>query len=128
MKCTGRSESEYCQTGWNGLALAGGKIDIGKGVEFRHYYVDVVASYAGRYHGKTLPLVCAGYGVEFAALTFRLATVEVTRNECHASRVTDKYDRVGEFFGFQVKVENGAVAVDYELRRWYGPHVSKFFN
>ena len=41
-----------------------------------------------------------------------------------AARITNKDDDIGELLGSQMQVKYRAIAVDYQLRRWYYSHMS----
>ena len=98
-----------------GFLLAGGEIDVGQSVELRDGDVDVADADAGRENGHPLALVGAGHGVELAVGDLAFDILEMFGDEGHTARIADQNDGVGQLFGTEVEVENGAVFVDNQL-------------
>lgn len=93
-----------------------GEIDIDEGVELSEDDVDVVGTDARREDGYAFALVGAGGTDELTVGVFALDGVEEGLDHGDASGVSYEDDFVGELSGLYVKVEDGAVGVDDELR------------
>ena len=95
--------------------FAGGIVNVGEGVKFVDYDVDVVASDSVTLAGDALAFVGTRNGMELATADFVFDGVEVGSNSIYTSWVADEDNTVCQKFGLQMKVETGAVTVDDEF-------------
>ena len=95
-----------------GLLCARVEVDVGKGIEFCHDDVDVVASDARREHRDAFAFVCTSNAVELAAAHFTLLLRKVLSYGAYSSWVAHKNDAVGQLLWAHVEVKCGAICVD----------------
>jgi len=91
---------------------AGGKVDIGEGVELVEHDVDIVRADAGGDYGEAFLADAAGVGNEFPVVGAVFDSVEVFANVVDAVRIAYGEDGGGEFFGTEVEVVDGATVID----------------
>jgi hypothetical protein len=90
-------------------------VDVGEGIEFVDYDVDVVTADAVTLAGDTLAFVHAGDGVELTAADLAFFRIEVGSDGIYTSRVAHENHTVSQLFGLQMEVETRAVVVDDQL-------------
>ena len=88
-----------------GLFRAGIEVDVGKGVEFGHDDVDVVATDARGEDRDTLALIGARDAMELAAADLAFLFGEMGSHSAYSARIAHKDDAVGKLFGTQMQVE-----------------------
>ena len=94
------------------LLSASLKVDVGKGIQFGHHNVNIVAADARREHGDTFTLISSCNAVELSAAHFTFLLREVRRNGRHSARVADQNHAASQLFGTQMEVERRAIFVD----------------
>lgn len=109
------ADAHHGETAFFGPYLAGLEVDVGQGVEFVDYNVDIVGAdtVAEAHYG--FALVGASDGVEFAGRYFESPGVEERCHHVDARRIAYEDNAVGELRGEQMQVEYAAVGVDYEF-------------
>jgi len=107
---------------------AGRKVDIGEGIEFVEYNIDIIGADAGGYDGDAFFADAAGVGDEFAVMGTVFDGVEMTADAVDPVGIADGEDGGCEFFGTEVEMIDGAAAIDNEFafRDWLHK-MSKFF-
>ena len=90
-------------------------VDISQGVAFVDDDVDIVAPDTMALTGDALSLIRAGDGMELATGDFAFLGVEMGCYGIHTGRVAHEDNLVSQLFGFQMKVEARAVAIDNQF-------------
>ena len=101
-----------------GLLLAGVIIDVGKGVEFVSYDIDIVATYTVALNGDTLTFIHTCDGVELAARNLALLRVEVCCNSVNTGRIAYQYHLVGQLFWLEMQMETRTISIDNQFGFW----------
>ena len=115
MQGAGGDDAEDVEGLVHGLYLAGFEVHIGQGVELGHHDVDIVRADAVGQRRDALSVAFAGNGYEFTGFVAEFDICQVFSDHVHAGRVSHHDDVVGQFFGFQVNVKHGTVAVDNQF-------------
>ena len=110
-----------------GFDFAGLEIDVRKGVEFGHDYVDVVAADTVRESSHPLAMINTGRKGEFAGLPLCLYAFEQGFEHLDSPGIAEDDHRICKFFGLDVDVECRAVGIDDKFRFWYS-HDSVLFT
>ena len=103
---------DHCKGLVLGLYLAGLEIDVRQGVKLGGDYVYVVAADAVGEGCDSLSMVPSGAEGEFAVASLRVNLLEKRFEHLHPVRVAEQHHGVGKFFGFDMEMENGSVAVN----------------
>ena len=112
----GSADAQDVQGLVHGLDFAGLEVHVGQGVQLGHDDVDIVRADAMGQRGDALAVALAGDGNEFTGFVTEFYVCEVFSDHVHAGRIADHDDVICQFFGFQMDVKHGTVAIDDEFR------------
>lgn len=88
------------------------EVDVGQGIEFIEYDVDVIWTNAGTANGKAFVAHIAGMGDEFAVLILEFDAVEILADFFNAVGIADNDDGISNFFWTTIQVVYGAAFVE----------------
>ena len=98
-----------------GAHAASGEIDIGEGVEFGYYDLNIIGADAMRYRHDRLALIRASDGMKLARTNFKIDRIEHRSDEIYATGIADEDDIIAKLVGAHMDMKSRAVIIDDEF-------------